>query len=190
MKNEIFKNCLFSILFLDELNVDIENFLFSDKDLSEFFINKININNETNQNNPENEVSFFQFFSEHYSYYFILTLIENNNIIYSKYGKLYPQLSQIMENGKELSNELSYGSDNHKEYTYEEKIQKLHEIIDKFLEKDDLNNMKKYHEFLSKATGLLIGIMFRKKLEERDFIFRIILICFIINIDFINKELT
>ena len=168
MKNEIFKNCLFSILFLDELNVDIENFLFSDKDLSEFFINKININNEASQNNPEYEVSFFQFFSEHYSYYFILTLIENNNIIYSKYGKLYPQLSQIMENGKELSNELSYGSDTHKEYTYEEKIQKLHEIIDKFLDKDDLNNMKKYHEFLSKATGLLIGIPNKEKLNNKE----------------------
>ena len=168
MKNEIFKNCLFSILFLEELNVEVENFLFSDKDLSEFFINKININNETNQNNPENEVSFFQFFSEHYSYYFILTLIENNNIIYSKYGKLYPQLAQIMENGKELYNELSYGSDTHKKYTYEEKIQKLHEIIDKFLDKDDINNMKKYHEILSKATGLLIGISNKEKLNNKE----------------------
>ena len=168
MKNEIFKNCLFSILFLEELNVEVENFLFSDKDLSEFFINKININNETNQNNPENEVSFFQFFSEHYSYYFILTLIENNNIIYSKYGKLYPQLAQIMENGKELYNELSYGSDTHKEYTYEEKIKKLHEIIDKFLDKDDINNMKKYHELLSKATGLLIGISNKEKLNNKE----------------------
>ena len=168
MKNEIFKNCLFSILFLDELNVDIENFLFSDKDLSEFFINNININNEANQNKPKNEVSFFQFFSEHYSYYFILTLIENNNIIYSKYGKLYPQLSQIMENGKELFNELSLGSDTHKEYTYEEKIQKLHEIIDKFLDENDLNNMKKYHELLSKATGLLIGISNKEKLNNKE----------------------
>ena len=44
MKNEVFKNCLFSILFLDELNPEIVQFLFLEKDLNDFFINTININ--------------------------------------------------------------------------------------------------------------------------------------------------
>ena len=164
MKNEVFKNCLFSILFLDELNQEIEQFLNLEKDLKDFFINNININNEQNPNNIDNEISFSQFFSEHYTYYFLLTLIENNNIIYTKYGKIYPQLSEIMENGKELSNELIY----EKKYTYEERLKKLHEIIDKYLDKEDLINMKKYHEYLSKATGLLIGISNKENFNNKE----------------------
>ena len=39
MKNETFKNCLFSILFLDEINEDIENLLKLDVDVNDFFIN-------------------------------------------------------------------------------------------------------------------------------------------------------
>ena len=168
MKNEVFKNCLFSILFLDELNQDFEDFLNHDKELSDFFINNININNETNQNKLNNDKSFSQFFSEHYTYYFLLTLIENNNIIYTKYGKLYPQLEDIIKDGKQLSNELTYGSDTYKEYTSDEKIQKLHEIFDKYLGEDDLSSMKKYHEYLSKTTGLLIGVLNKENLNNKE----------------------
>ena len=168
MKNEVFKNCLFSILFLDELNQDMEQFLILEKDLKDFFINNNNINNEQNKDSTNNDISFSQFFSEHYTFYFLLTLIENNNIIYTKYGKLYPQLFQIMENGKELSNELIYNNSYDKKYTYEEKVKKLHEIIDKFLEEEDLINMKKYHEYLSKATGLLIGISNKENFNNKE----------------------
>ena len=168
MKNEIFKNCLFSILFLDEFNPDFEEFINSDKEINDFFVNIININDETNTNKKENDKSFSQFFSEHYSYYFLLTLIQNNNIFYSKYGKLYPQLEEIIKNGKDLSNELTIGSDTYKEYTYEEKIKKLHEIFDKFLGEDDLTNMKKYHEYLSKTTGLLIGVLNKENINNKD----------------------
>ena len=168
MKNEVFKNCLFSILFLDELNQDFEDFLNLDKELSDFFINYININNETNQNKLNNDKSFAQFFSEHYTYYFLLTLIENNNIIYTKYGKLYPQLEDIIKDGKQLSNELTYGSNTYKEYTSDEKIKKLHEIFDKYLGEDDLSSMKKYHEYLSKTTGLLIGVLNKENLNNKE----------------------
>ena len=164
MKNEVFKNCLFSLLFLDQLNQDMEQFLNFEKDLKDFFINNININNEQNQNNTNHEISFAQFFSEHYTYYFLLTLIENNNIIYTKYGKIYPQLNEIMENGKGLSNELIY----EKKFSYDEKIKKLHDIIDKYLDKEDLINMKNYHEYLSKATGLLIGISNKENFNNKE----------------------
>ena len=97
MKNETFKNCLFSLLFLDDLSSEIENLLSLDTDLNDFFINNININKETSNNEGDtNDISFYQFFSEHYSYYFLLTLIQKNNIIYNKYEKIYPQLKQIM----------------------------------------------------------------------------------------------
>ena len=114
--------------------------------------------------NINNQISFSQFFSEHYTYYFLLTLIENNNIIYTKYGKIYPQLNEIMENGKGLSNELIY----EKKYSYDEKVKKLHEIIDKYLDKEDLINMKNYHEYLSKATGLLIGISNKENFNNKE----------------------
>ena len=154
MKNEVFKNCLFSVLFLDELNPEIVQFLFLEKDLNDFFINTININYLQNLDNPKNEISFAQFFSEHYTYYFLLTLIEKNNIIYTKYGKLYPQLYEIQESGKELSNELIYNNNSSKKYTYEEKVKKLHEVIDKFLDKEDLINMKKKEDLISTNSFL------------------------------------
>ena len=101
MKNETFKNCLFSLLFLDEYTVEIEKLLKLNMDINDFFINNININQEKTKNDDildknNNQTSFFQFFSEHYSYTFLLTIIQNNNIIYNKYGKLYPQLGKIM----------------------------------------------------------------------------------------------
>ena len=166
MKNETFKNCLFAILFFEELNPEIENLIIMDKDLNEFFINNININILKSQTNSDNEISFAQFFAEHYSFQFLLTIIENNNIIYTKYGKMYPQLTKIMEKGKDLSYEFNYNND--KQYKFEEKMEKLHQIIDEFLEKEELSNMKMYHEYLSKATGLLIGISNKENLNNKE----------------------
>ena len=157
MKNETFKNCLFSLLFLDELSSEIENLLSLDTDLNDFFINNININKETSDNQADiNDISFYQFFSEHYSYYFLLTLIQKNNIIYNKYEKVYPQLKQIMESGSQLYAEINYG-ENNKNYTYEEIIQKLNDIIGEYFDRHELKNMKNYHQYLSNGTGLLIG---------------------------------
>jgi hypothetical protein len=172
MKNEIFKNCLFSVLFLDEISSEIENFLNLEMDINDFFMKNININNEKTKNdnineiNVNNEISFHQFFSEHYSYYFLLTIIENNNIIYVKYGKEYPQLQKIMENGKELFQSINYG-ENCKNFTFEEIVKKLKLLINKYFDKDELNNMKNYHEYLSKGTGLLIGDLFKENIKDK-----------------------
>ena len=172
MKNEIFKNCLFSVLFLDEISSEIENFLKLEMDINDFFMKNININQEKTKNdnineiNVNNEISFHQFFSEHYSYYFLLTIIEKNNIIYAKYGKEYPQLQKIMENGKELFQSINYG-ENCKNFTFEEIVKKLKLLINKYLDKDELNNMKNYHEYLSKGTGLLIGDLFKENIKDK-----------------------
>ena len=186
MKNEIFKNSLFSILFLDEISIEVENLLKLDTDVNDFFINNININQEKTKNdnineiNKNNEISFYQFFSEHYSYYFLLTIIENNNIIYVKYGKEYPQLQKIMENGKELFQSINYG-ENCKNFTFEEIVKKLKLLINKYLDKDELNNMKNYHEFLSKGTGLLIGDLYKENIKNKkdeEFIYEKSFMCY------------
>ena len=157
MKNETFKNCLFSLLFLDELSSEVDNLLILDTEITDFFINNININKEVSENEADNnEISFYQFFSEHYSYYFLLTLIQKNNIIYTKYDRIYPQLKQIMESGKQLYAEINYG-ENNKNYTHEEIIEKLNDIIGEYFDSHELTNMKSYHQYLSKGTGLLIG---------------------------------
>ena len=172
MKNEVFKNCLFSLLFLDELTQDIEQLLKLDMDLSDFFINNININHEKTKNdiinkNNNNQTSFFQFFAEHFSYPFLLTIIQNNNILYTKYGKLYPQLGKIMENGRKLSEDITYG-ENCKNFTFEEIIKKLKLLINRYLDKDELDNMKNYHEYLSKGTGLLIGELYKENIDNKE----------------------
>ena len=174
MKNEIFKNCLFSILFFDEISSDIEDLLKMEMDINDFFINNININQEKTKNdsiskeyNNNNEICFYQFFSEHYSYSFLLTIIENNNIIYTKYGGLYPQLKKIMENGKELWEDINYG-EKYKNFTFEEILKKLKLLINKYLDNDELNNMKFYHEYLSKGTGLLIGDLNKENIKNKQ----------------------
>ena len=173
MKNEIFKNCLYSILFLDQISSNIENLLKLDMDINDFFINNININQEKTKNDNiksetnNNGVSFFQFFSEHYSYYFLFTIIEKDNIIFTKYGKLYPELKEIMENGNELSDNINYG-ENSKNFTFKEKIIKLKLLINRYLDNEQLNNMKNYHEYLSKGTGLLIGDIIKENIKKKE----------------------
>ena len=172
MKNENFKNCLFAVLFLDEISPEIENLLKLELDINDFFINNININQEKNNINTINEIknndniSFYQFFSEHYSYYFLLTIIENNNIIYTKYGKMYPQLKKIMERGKELSQEIIYGQ-NSKKFSFEEIVKNIQSLINKYFNEHELDNMKDYHEYLSKGTGLVIGDLNKENIKNK-----------------------
>ena len=173
MKNETFKNCLFSVLFLEEISSDIENLLQFDIDINAFFIVNENVNKEKNKNDNinnnknNNDISFFQFFSENYSYYFLLTIIENNNIIFTKYGNIYPELKEIMENGKELSENINYG-EKFKNFTFEEIINKFKLIINQYLDNEQLNNMKNYHENISKGTGLIIGQIIKENIGNKE----------------------
>ena len=153
----------FSILFLDEINSDIESLLKLDVDINDFFINV----NEEKKNKNNNEMSFFQFFSEHYSYYFLLTIISNNNIIFTKYGNIYPELKEIMENGKELCDNINYG-ENYKNYTFEEIIQKLKLLINRYIDNKQLIIMKNYHEYISKGTGLVIGQIIKENINNKE----------------------
>ena len=153
IKNETFKNCLFSILFFDHLNSEIEDFLNLKMDLNDFFLDKS---------------KFYQFYVENYSYTFLTTIIKKNNIIYAKNDKAYSQLKKIMEIGKQL--EMKY--EDNKNYP-------LEEISDKINKKagfvyQDLLDMKSYHQYLSKGTGILIGdinkekMIYKEKEKEKD----------------------
>ena len=201
IKNENLKNCLFAVCFFDEISPEIENLLKLEMDINDFFINNININQEQNNINNINGtknieiIPFYQFFSEHYSYYFLLTIIENNNIIYTKYGKIYPQLKKIMENGKELSQSIIKG-DKNKNLSFEDIVKNITLLIEKYLDKDELNNMKAYHEYLSRGTGLIIGDLHKenlnnlKKIDNEELLYENCFMCYIRDIFNDDKKFT
>lgn len=142
IKNETFKNCLFSILFLDDLNSEIEDFLSLKMDVNDFFLDKN---------------KFYQFFVENYSYTFLSTIIKKNNIIYAKNDKAFSQLKKIMEIGKQL--EAKY--EDYKNFPLEEITNKINSIAG--FDNQDLLDMKNYHEYLSKGTGIIIGDINKEK---------------------------
>lgn len=142
IKNETFKNCLFSILFFDNLNSEIEDFLDLKMDLNDFFIEKH---------------KFYQYFVDNYSYTFLTTIIQKNNIIYAKNDKAFPQLKKIMEIKNQL--ELKFGEN--KNFPLEEITNKIYNIAN--FNNQDLLDMKNYHQYLSKGTGILIGDINKEK---------------------------
>jgi hypothetical protein len=86
-----------------------------------------------------------------------------------------------MENRNELSNDIIYG-ENCKNFTFEEIVKKLKLLINRYLDKDELDNMKNYHEYLSKATGLLIGELNKESnntVEKEELIYEKCFMCYI-----------
>lgn len=146
IKNETFKNCLFSILFFDNLNSEIEDFLYLKMDLNDFFLDKN---------------KFYQYFAENYSYTFLSTIIQKNNIIYAKNDKAFSQLKKIMEIKNQL--EMKYGEI--KDFPLEEITSKIYNIS--VFDNQDLLDMKNYHKYLSKGTGILIGDINREKINYK-----------------------
>jgi hypothetical protein len=90
MKNELFKNCLFTLLFFDQLSLDIEYFLVIPPEK----------NNYSFYSEDNKEISFCKFISENYSSKFLLTMIQDDNIIYNKYKNKYPQIEEVMKKCK------------------------------------------------------------------------------------------
>ena len=146
IKNETFKNCLFSILFFDNLNSEIEDFLYLKMDLNDFFLDKN---------------KFYQYFAENYSYTFLSTIIQKNNIIYAKNDKAFSQLKKIMEIKNQL--EMKYGEI--KDFPLEEITSKIYNIA--VFDNQDLLDMKNYHKYLSKGTGILIGDINKEKINYK-----------------------
>ena len=156
MKNEIFKNCLFTLLFFEQLNTDLTYFFVipPEKNNYSFF--------------PENnkEISFCTFISENYSYKFLSTMVEKDNIIYNKYKNKYPQIKEVIQKCN--------GSKN-KEF--------LEMAIISYFNEEESNKMGQYHLNLSMSTGLGVGQYAKENLGE------IYNICFLCSINKIFIDL-
>ena len=154
IKNEGFKNSLFSLLFFDKMTVDIEYFIGKIPEKKNYS-NKLNFEKEKNK-------SFTQFVTENYSQEFFLNLSKENNIYYLKYNKKYKELDEILTKTKNLSKEL--GRDKSKDRKIKEEIEK---IVLSFIPERDMKEMYKYHKNLSMSSGLNLGKCFIK--EKGDY---------------------
>jgi hypothetical protein len=142
MKNEIFKNCLFALLFFEELNQDLD-YLFTypqEKANYSFY--------------PDNskENSFFHYISENYSSKLLLTIIKKDNIIYNKYKNNYPQLGTILQKCNGMYQKLM-----NKELLFIDVKEKIEMILNSFFNEEESNFMSQYHLNLSMSTGLGVG---------------------------------
>ena len=163
MKNEIFKNCLFSLLFFEELSQDLD-YLFTypqEKANYSFY--------------PENnkKISFFQYISENYSSKLLLTIIKKDNIIYNKYKDKYPQLGAIMEKCEGMYEKLNQSKN---DYSFIDTKEKIEMVLNSFFNEDESNNMSQYHLNLSMSTGLGVGQYSKENTGE---IYSICFLCYI-----------
>ena len=164
MKNEIFKNCLFSLLFFEELSQDLD-YLFTypqEKANYSFY--------------PENnkEISFFQYISENYSSKLLLTIIKKDNIIYNKYKDKYPQLGAILEKCEGMYEKIDQSKAD--DYSFIDAKEKIEMILNSFFNEDESNNMSQYHLNLSMSTGLGVGQYSKENTGE---IYNICFLCYI-----------
>ena len=163
MKNEVFKNCLFTLLFFDELSQDLD-YLFTypqEKSNYSFY--------------PDNnkDISFFKYISENYSSKFLLTIIKKDNIIYTKYKNKYPQLGAILQKCDGMYQKLIQSKN---EISFIDTKEKIEMILNSFFNEDESNNMSQYHLNLSMSTGLGIGQYSKENTGE---IYNICFLCYI-----------
>ena len=163
MKNEVFKNCLFALLFLDELSQDLD-YLFTypqEKSNYSFY--------------PDNnkDISFFKYISENYSSKFLLTIIKKDNIIYNKYKNKYPQLGAILQKCDGMYQKFIRSKN---EISFIDTKEKIEMILNSFFNEDESNNMSQYHLNLSMSTGLGIGQYSKENTGE---IYNICFLCYI-----------
>ena len=162
MKNEIFKNCLFALLFFEELNQDLD-YLFTypqEKANYSFY--------------PDNskENSFFHYISENYSSKLLLTIIKKDNIIYNKYKDKYPQLGVILEKCEGMYEKYTQSKNDNSFIDTKEQIEM---VLNSFFNEDESNNMSQYHLNLSMSTGLGVGQYSKENTGE---IYNICFLCY------------
>ena len=162
MKNEIFKNCLFSLIFFDQLSSDLDF----------FFVIPPEKNNYSFYADTKKDISFCQFISENYSSKFLLTIIKPDNIIYNEYKNKYPQIKEIMNKCKGMyQNYLMNGN----KASFFDIKDKLETVINSCFSEEESNNMSQYHRNLIMSTGLSVG-QFSK--ETSGEIYNICFMCY------------
>ena len=144
IKNEVFKNSLFSLLFFDNIPVDIEYFLGKIPE-------KKNYSYKMNLKNLQNK-SFSQFISDNYSQQFFVNLSKENNVYILKYGHKFKELNDILNKTKKLSKKFGINKSNDK--NIKEQIEK---ICMSFITEEDIKKMCKYHKSLCMSSGLNVG---------------------------------
>ena len=164
MKNEIFKNCLFSIIFFEQLSLDLEI----------FFVIPPERKNYSFYSDNKKDISFCQFISENYSSKFLLTMIQDDNIIYNKYKNKYPQIGEIMKNCKGIYQKLLTSKN---EVLFVDIKDRLEMIINSFFSEEESNIMSQNHRNLSMSTGLGVG-QFSKESTGGE-IFNICFLCYL-----------
>ena len=142
MKNEAFKNCLFSLLFFEQLSQDLDYLLTYPQEKANYSFHP----------NNEKEQSFIQYISENYSSKFLLTIIQKDNIIYNKYKNNYPQLGTILQKCNGMYQKLM-----NKELLFIDVKEKIEMILNSFFNEEESNFMSQYHLNLSMSTGLGVG---------------------------------
>ena len=172
MKNEVFKNCLFSLLFFDQLSLDFDY----------LFIIPPEKNNYSFLPDNNKKISFYQFISENYSSKFLLTMIQDDNIIFNKYKNKYPQIAQIMKKCKGMYQKLL--TSKNKVFFIDIKDY-LESVIDSFFSEEECNQMSQYHLNLCMSTGLSIGKYSKESSSE---IYSICFLCYLNKIFLDLKE--
>ena len=142
MKNEAFKNCLFALLFFEQLSQDLDYLLTYPQEKANYSFHP----------NNEKEPSFIQYISENYSSKFLLTIIQKDNIIYNKYKNNYPQLGTILQKCNGMYQKLM-----NKELLFIDVKEKIEMILNSFFNEEESNFMSQYHLNLSMSTGLGVG---------------------------------
>ena len=149
MKNEAFKNCLFALIFFDQLTSDLDYFfeIPPEKNNYSFYLDN------------KKKITFGQFMSENYSHKFLLTMIQDDNIIYNKYKDKYPEIEIIMQKCKGMYKKIMSSKNN---VDLEERFEM---IINGLFTEEEGNNMSQYHNHLCMSTGLGVG-QFAKESSE------------------------
>ena len=160
MKNEVFKNCLFALIFFDQLTSDLDYFfeIPPEKNNYSFYLEN------------KKKIPFWQFMSENYSQKFLLTMIQDDNIIYNKYKDKYPELETIMQKCKGMYKKIMTSKNN---VDLEERFEM---IINGLFTEEEGNKMSQYHNHLCMSTGLGVGQFAKDSTGE---IYNICFLCYI-----------
>ena len=166
VKYETFRNCLFSLIFLDKLNQDILNFLNQPIDPPYY---SFLMENKSD--------SICDFISQNYSIKFRETIISEGNIYYSNFKDKYPELEQIIQKYKNYLSIVK--SEENKEKNFVDSKEKIETIIMSYFDSENLEKMSNYHKSISSGTGVQLGLF---SLIEETQIFSVCFLCFMKNI--------
>ena len=162
IKNETFNNIFLYVLFNDKfcdysIKICIKNIKYY------FFSWKEEKNN--------NNFDFLQFVDKNYSKEFLMSFLNDDSLIYSKSN--LSEKCKFSENLKKIKNEIEIlmKEKNLNEIDFND----VFNIVFKNIDKNEINEMNEYHNFLSFITGINVGFSYEKENKiyyENSFLFK------------------